>query len=338
MGCTVGIRDEVIGNMPTLASLRDGPYWQGSAEAKRVPGARSKLSMEFDTTYRSAERWLWDISPAFPDGFDGFIYYIIFVCRVSLFIRIYPVRDKSAQTFITCALERLRVFVQTTHPDTHLLSIHGDSDAAVSQWGHGEDQDTRAIKAYNENLAHPILITRSPANVHQMNALEPQQKRVNYLANHAGMMWTLGRRFAIDLVVSAAEQLNDGVVPHSVVKSVRTQTRYQVFMRGRECSDISRWVASPGQSVWVHIAGSKANMGEVKAKAAIFCYPLRGARGFVVRLLESRKLMVVYSISVVDDHLVRHARTLANDDMRNTYGQSLYASTETWRPRCAPGG
>jgi hypothetical protein len=27
-------------------------------------------------------------------------------------------------------------------------------------------------------------------------------------------------------------------------------------------------------------------MGDVKAKAGIFCYPLRGARGFVVRLLE----------------------------------------------------
>jgi hypothetical protein len=40
--------------------------------------------MEFDTTYRSAERWLWDISPAFPDGFDGFICYIFFVCRMSL--------------------------------------------------------------------------------------------------------------------------------------------------------------------------------------------------------------------------------------------------------------
>jgi hypothetical protein len=74
--------------------------------------------------------------------------------------------------------------------------------------------------------------------------------------------------------------------------------------------------------VWVHIAGSKANMGEVKAKAAIFCYPLLGARGFVVRLLESRKLMVVYSISVVDDRLLRHARILASDDMRITYGHS----------------
>ena len=63
-------------------------------------------------------------------------------------------------------------------------------------------------------------------------------------------------------------------------------------------------------------------MGEVKAKAGIFCYPLRGARGFVVRLLESRRLMVVYSISVVDDRLLRHARVLASDDLRNTYGHS----------------
>jgi len=80
--------------------------------------------MELDTTYRSAERWLWTSRIAFPDGFESFIYYIIIVCRVSLFIRIYPVRDKSAQTLITCALERMRVSVQMTHPDTHLLSIH----------------------------------------------------------------------------------------------------------------------------------------------------------------------------------------------------------------------
>jgi hypothetical protein len=32
MDCTVGIRDEGIGNMPTLASLRDGPYLQWSAK------------------------------------------------------------------------------------------------------------------------------------------------------------------------------------------------------------------------------------------------------------------------------------------------------------------
>jgi hypothetical protein len=64
-------------------------------------------------------------------------------------------------------------------------------------------------------------------------------------------------------------------------------------MRDRDCRDISRWVASPGHSVWVRIAGSKANMKGFKAKAGIFCYPLRGSRGFVVRLLESRRLMVV---------------------------------------------
>jgi hypothetical protein len=39
-------------------------------------------------------------------------------------------------------------------------------------------------------------------------------------------------------------------------------------------------------------------MGEEKAKPAIFLYPLRGAGGFVVRLLDSRKLAVVYSFLV----------------------------------------
>jgi hypothetical protein len=152
-----------------------------------------------------------------------------------------------------------------------------------------------------------------------MNGLEPQQKRVNYLSNFASQEWTLGRKFAIDLVASAAEQLNDSVVPFTTIVALRGKTRYQAFMRDRDCSDISRWVASPGQSVWVHIAGSKANMGDVKAKAGIFCYRLRG---FVVWLLESRKLMVVYSISVVDDRALRHSRVMARDSLRNTYGYS----------------
>ena len=148
-----------------------------SAEARKVRGKRPASCFAKDQRYLSGERWLWDYSPPIEDGFDGFTYFVIFVCRRSFFIRIYPVRDKSAQTFITAALEPLRVFVRTSLPDTRLLSIWGDSDSAVSQWGHGEDQDTRAIKAYNSTLADPILIVRSPANVHQMNGLEPQAKR-----------------------------------------------------------------------------------------------------------------------------------------------------------------
>jgi hypothetical protein len=153
-----------------------------------------------------------------------------------------------------------------------------------------------------------------------MNGCEPQQLRMLYLANRSSMDWTLGSPFAIDLVVSAAEQLNDSVMPFTTNEDVRKQTRYQCFMRGKARSDISRWVAAPGQGVWLHIANSKANMGEVKAKAAIFCYPLRGGRGFVVRTLESRHLMVVYSISVINDRALRHSRVLASDDLRNTYG------------------
>ena len=131
--CTVGISDAGLDKLHTLRDLDS--HYLVAMEARRVPGAKSAFSKLVDTSYLSGQRWLWDVSPAFSDGFDGFVYYIIFICRVSLFIRIYPVRDKSAQTFITCALEPLRVFVQTVLPDTRLLSIHGDSDAAVSQWG-----------------------------------------------------------------------------------------------------------------------------------------------------------------------------------------------------------
>ena len=95
------------------------------------------------------------------------------------------------------------------------------------------------------NLAHPILVARSPANVHAMNGCEPQQLRMLYLANRSSMDWTLGSPFAIDLVVSAAEQLNDSVMPFTTNEDVRKQTRYQCFMRGKARSDISRWVAAP---------------------------------------------------------------------------------------------
>lgn len=60
-----------------------------------------------------------------------------------------------------------------------------------------------------------------------------------------------------------------------------------------------------------------------------FLYPLRGSRGLVVRLLDSRELMVEYLISVVDDRALRHARIMASDDLRHTYGHS---------PRVVAGG
>jgi len=109
----------------------------------------------------------------------------------------------------------------------------------VSQWGHGEDQDTLAIKAYNATLADPILIVRSPAHVHQMNGLEPQVKRVHNLANKSALEWTLGWKFDIDLRVAAVEHLNDNVALFSSTKELQTKTRYQLFMRDHEVRDIT---------------------------------------------------------------------------------------------------
>ncbi len=123
--CAIGIIDKSLSD---TNPIRDEYYWMSSAEARKVRGMRPASCFAKDQRYLSGERWLWDYSPPIEDGFDGFTYFVIFVCRRSFFIRIYPVRDKSAQTFITAALEPLRVFVRTSLPDTSLLSIWGDSD------------------------------------------------------------------------------------------------------------------------------------------------------------------------------------------------------------------
>ena len=104
-----------------------------SAEARKVRGKRPEDSFKKDQRCLSEQHWWWDYSPLIEDAFDGFTCFVFFVCRQSFFVRIFPVRGKSAQTFITAALEPLRGFVRTSLPDTRLLSIWGDSDSAVSQ-------------------------------------------------------------------------------------------------------------------------------------------------------------------------------------------------------------
>lgn len=115
-----------------------------------------------------------------------------------------------------------------------------------------------------------------------MNALEPQQKRFKFLAINAEMMWTLGRRFAIDLLVSAADQLNDGVVP--TLPSRRCKHR-----RG----SISTCVVACDRD-FLNFLTFQPGAVDVGAKRIMPVF--HSARGFVVRLLESLRLMVGYSI------------------------------------------
>ena len=158
------------------------------------------------------------------------------------------------------------MFVRTSRPGVRLLSIHGDSDTALSQSGHGADQDNSHLKAYNSRLADPIKVWRSPANVHSMNGCESQVKRLNYLANMIRHRWYLGDPFKIDATVAAAEILNDLPVPFSANEELRKATRYQLFMENEDVSDITRWRGSPGQGAWVHMAGTKANMGDTPGR------------------------------------------------------------------------
>jgi hypothetical protein len=146
-------------------------------------------------------------------------------------------------------------------------------------------------------------------------------KRLSYLSNCIRQLWALGRIFDADAMVAAGEQLNDTPVPFSTNPGSHKATRWELYMEGEETSDLSRWVGEPGQSLWAHVAGSKANMGEPNARAGIFLYPLRGAGGFVIRMLESRRLMVAYSISLVNDRHLRHARLLESYQGTGRHGQ-----------------
>ena len=86
MECTVGISDAGLDKMQTLRDLDS--HYLAAMEARWVPGTKSAFSKLVDMSFISGQRWLWDFSPAFSDGFDGFVYYVTFMCRVSLFIRI----------------------------------------------------------------------------------------------------------------------------------------------------------------------------------------------------------------------------------------------------------
>ena len=139
LDCAVGVSDDGFSYHVT----HGGRAWhQGTGSEGPWRGmcmALDRRQVKISRSHVLGLLWpacFWDYSRGFTGCFDGFQYKVI--CRRSHFIRIYPVREKSAATFITEALEPLSVFVTTMHPGTFLQSIHGDSDSAVLQWGHGE--------------------------------------------------------------------------------------------------------------------------------------------------------------------------------------------------------
>ena len=136
--CAAGLKG---GPVPSEVG-RDDDFFKSMSEQRRVPRKRPEEAYARDLTFRSGERWLWDISVAFECAFDGVRYLVIFVCRQSGLVRIYPVKDKSAKTVIEFAIEPVRVFVRTTRPDVR--------------------QDNAEERAYNAQLAdsldpHPAL-------------------------------------------------------------------------------------------------------------------------------------------------------------------------------------
>ncbi len=81
------------------------PLVSAAQQYRPLSRGRGPLTSSLETCpFSSGERWLWDVSARIEGAFDGFCYLAIFICRRPGFIRIYPVRDKSVRTIITCAL------------------------------------------------------------------------------------------------------------------------------------------------------------------------------------------------------------------------------------------
>ena len=65
--CAAGIKGEPV---PSEVG-RDDAFFKSMSEQRRVPRKRPKEAYARDLTFRSGERWLWDISAAFECAFDS---------------------------------------------------------------------------------------------------------------------------------------------------------------------------------------------------------------------------------------------------------------------------
>ena len=83
--------------------------------------------------------------------------------------------------------------------------------------------------------------------------------------------------------------------------------------------DLSIWIASPGQALWIHLDSATASQARERADAGYFAMPLDG--GFFVRNLCTLKTSVTLHVSVVSGPLVRLPQLVLRDALLRTHGR-----------------
>ena len=109
---------------------------------------------------------------------------------------------------------------------------------------------------------------------------------------------------------------------------LRSISRHEAYVGWRP--DVTAWIARPGQSAYFIVPGRKMASGHHMSDAGIFVLACAECRGWVIRCLLTRKLVVSRNVYVFKDPNSRHAQLALSDDLVGRHG-SLDASPGTYR-------
>ena len=119
-----------------------------------------------------------------------------------------------------------------------------------------------------------------------------------------------------DMSFAAQGQLDFRPMPSAEAPELRAECRLTTYSGRRP--DASAWVARSGQGVYFLVADRKLTSGDDIAEAGYFIRPCEESRGWIVRSLRSRKLVVTRNVNVAPN--TRHAQLALSDDLVGRHG------------------
>ena len=298
--------------------------------AGRARGMRHRRDGDSQGAVESCEigeRWYMDWTRMFESSHDGNKFGLVFVEAKTWLLRVRFFRDKSALSLVE-GIAWLREFVRTNALDRSVRELHGDSDTSWTVSGRGRDLNTAVVESYVRGIDPPFRIVRCPPGTQSMNMAERGQKRLLMLANlnlHHGRLSLLAWD---DMFLAAEGQLDHHPMAKAEDPRLRAECRYTNFFGTRP--DASKWIAQPGQSVYFLVADRKMTSGDDMTEAGYFVRPCEESKGWVVRSLRTRKLVVTRNVYVVKDANTRHAQLALSDDLVARHG-SLDTAPDDYR-------
>ena len=131
-----------------------------------------------------------------------------------------------------------------------------------------------------------------------------------------------------DMFLAADGQLDHHPMAKAKDARLRTECRFTNFFGRRPGA--SEWIAQPGRGVYFLVADRKMTSSDDITEEGYFVRPCGESRGWVIRSLQTRKLVVTRNVYVVKDANTRHAQLALSDDLVARHG-SLDTAPDDYR-------